>query len=603
VKKKSLFIGYFLIISLCFITYLQLDIAHTTYSSYAYLDGHIVDFYDFNKNVVGGNDYLPSIYILFAFWNIPLYMLGLASPADVRIYMHLIPAIEVFWSKLFLAFLLIIAIKIIGKIADLIDLKKSTVLSNNAGLLFATAPIAIFAIFIFSQYDIAGLIFSLLGIYYLFKKDKIKFAILFSFAISFKYYALVIFIPLLLWSEKKILKIISYFLIAISVTAMELAFYWHSEIFRGEIFSLVSHKIGDAYAGHSFQLSLPIVFMGLYSAMACILFFKRPTDEQSFYKVAIFACIAAYALMFSSVEWHPQWMILLMPFFALSYRYLSRPGYMVIFDILGMISYLWICFHNFPNNVDLSMANHGIIKSLIPQVSLMGEDFMFGPFNKICRLFFHIYLFSPIILYIFQYKIIKLNNRTLSYGEIFSRVYIGIGLFIILTLLSLYLPKSIVNAINPEAYLRKYNLQEFNKSTGKNVNEILDGRLITQSFSAKSNGLSAVAVQLATYQRKPAGFVLFSLVDSQGKMVASERVDASKIKDNHFYRIKFQSIADSQSKNYLLIIQSDGSSSGAAITAWVDDSNQASAVGGLLVAGDPEKGGLVMQLFYDPSIK
>jgi len=602
--KNSYLIAYFLIIAVCFFSYIQLDIGHTTYSSYAFLDGHILDFYDFNKKTLGGNDYLPSIYIIFAIWNIPIYLLGLATTPEYRPFIEYISPFEIFWSKLLIGLLFLATIKVISHISKIIDDGKSNLLKNDAGLLLATAPIAIFAVFIFSQYDITGLLFSIIGIYYLFRKDNIKFALFFSFAISFKYFALVIFIPLLLLSEKRIIRIIGYTLIALSVTIFELAFYWRSEIFRGEIFTLMSHKLGDAYGGHSSLITWPLILMITYGAMCAYLFFKRVKEGQEFYRLAIFSCIAAYACMFDSVLWHPQWLILLMPFFALAYRYLPRPKYMAYLDILGMISYTWICLIYWPNNVDVSMVNFGILKQFFPKVSLIGSDFIFPALNGFFIRFFHIYVFSPILVYFYQ-NIIK--NKTiyddLTLRVLFSRVFIGIGIFLTLTLLSLYLPTSIANSINPDAYLRRYSIDNINKSTGKTVNEILDGHTVTQHFKAKSNGLAAVGIQMANYQRKPSGFLILTLKNMNGDVVASNKIEASKIQDNQMYRFKFSSLVDSESHSYVLLIQSIGAVSGSAVTAWVDESDEAVDIGGLELDGKRQKGGLVMQLYYDPSAK
>lgn len=41
-------IGYFVLVSACFLLFQQPDLYHASTSSYAYLHGHIADFYDYN---------------------------------------------------------------------------------------------------------------------------------------------------------------------------------------------------------------------------------------------------------------------------------------------------------------------------------------------------------------------------------------------------------------------------------------------------------------------------------------------------------------------------------------------------------------------------
>lgn len=602
-KKKTYFVAYFTLLAICFLMYVQTDIFHTTLSSYAFLDGHILDFYDFNKRIVGGNDYLPSIYVIFAIWNIPIYLLGLVTPADLRILIFSISQLEIFWNKLLPVLFFMLAVGIIHKISVVID-SSSIKLKNNSGLIFATAPIALFSIFIFSGYDILGLVFSLLGIYYLFKKDIARFTLFFSIAISFKYFAIVIFIPLLLLREKKLINILRYGIISISVTIIELAFYWHSKIFRGQIFSLMIHKLGDPYSAMSHGSVLPFFLMIGYGLLCAYLYFKKVKDDQEFYRIAIISCIASFAFLFNAVLWHPQWLILLMPFFSLAYRYFPRPKYMAYFDILGMVSYLWVCFINWPNNVDISMVNIGIMKEFFPKAHLLGGDFIITELNIIFTKFLSIYFFSPIIVYLYQnYNKNSSLQNDLTLSLIFLRSIFGIGLFIILTILSLYLPATAVSAINPDAYLRGYLNNQINSSTGKTVNEILDDRVVTQRFEATSNGLAAVGILMANYQRKPAGLLIFELKNTAGDIVAKEKVEASKIKDNQYYILKFPSLADSKFQYYELTIRSSGAFSGASATAWVDESAASSQEVWLQLAGEHLKGGLVMSLFYDPSFK
>jgi hypothetical protein len=64
------------------------------------LNGHITDFYDYNKPLVDGNDYLPLMYIIFAIWNLPLKILGLTH--DVETYGIWLNIPELIWTKLLL---------------------------------------------------------------------------------------------------------------------------------------------------------------------------------------------------------------------------------------------------------------------------------------------------------------------------------------------------------------------------------------------------------------------------------------------------------------------------------------------------------------------
>ncbi len=64
----------------CFLTFQQGDIMHTAGCSYGYLQGHFWDFYEWDAyqyNMWGS--YMPSTYLVFAFWNIPIKLLGIVT--------------------------------------------------------------------------------------------------------------------------------------------------------------------------------------------------------------------------------------------------------------------------------------------------------------------------------------------------------------------------------------------------------------------------------------------------------------------------------------------------------------------------------------------
>lgn len=57
------------------------DLWHTSACSFAYLNGHFADFYDWKINVsnIGTIVYYSTIYLLFAIWNIPLRLFGITN--------------------------------------------------------------------------------------------------------------------------------------------------------------------------------------------------------------------------------------------------------------------------------------------------------------------------------------------------------------------------------------------------------------------------------------------------------------------------------------------------------------------------------------------
>ena len=264
---------YGISLGLCFLLFKQSDLTHTNSSSFAYLYGHFWDFYDYNQSRMGDNNYLPIFYWFFAIWNIPLKLLGLIPEVTSETWMLATP-IQTIWSKLLLIIFFFSSVSLVGKIAQQIRATTLPNQINQNGLapdyLFATSPIAIFAVFIFGGYDIFTVFFMLLGVHAYFAKDFKWFVLWFSIAISFKYFAAFIYLPLVLIIEKRFIYVVVYGLLGIAITAMQFALYWHSDVFLGEIFGLATAKT----AGNGINIRL-LIANGLYLGMCAYLYFSK----------------------------------------------------------------------------------------------------------------------------------------------------------------------------------------------------------------------------------------------------------------------------------------------------------------------------------------
>lgn len=602
--KSWRFYAYLFVLALCFLLFQQGDLSHTTASSYAYLNGHFADFYDYNKKYMGGNDYLPLIYVIFAIWNIPLHLFGLTSsmggmgaPLPIELL-----AIERAWAKLLLVAFFFAAAKVLAKISGVIGEGVDGVRPPVASI-FATAPIAIFCIFIFSQYDIIGVLFTLLGFYFYLRKDLTRFAWFFSIAISFKYFALFIYFPLILMVEKRHLHIAKLVLIGFVVTAVQLAIYWGGDVFRGEIFALATGKALGALAGKlSFKNTQVYVFCS-YIIGCLYLYLKKFDVDLEWKRAAMLVPIAAYGLMFSAVVWHPQWIIIVMPFFALAYTYVRNRKLFAYVDLLGMLAFIWMCVNIWPHNVDVGMINRGVLREFMPLPPLIVSDFMRLSMFPTFSLIFYLYLFSPILILIVENVSRQYGRRQEIGGRlVFIRFIAGISIFLIPALACTFIPFSLALKINPDIIVNTYKMSALSEMGEVPVGEIIGGKMVVQTFKPKLNGLTAISVQLATYARENHGEVRLRLEDNEGQNLAEKIVDASEILDNRYFIFAFDPILDSEGKAYRLTIQSDKSYPGNAITAWASKSNVYSE-GELSFAGVATGGDIVMRIYFDPLAK
>jgi hypothetical protein len=173
-------------------TFNQGDLTHTVLSSYGYLQGHIIDFYDYNLTFVGGNDYLPILYVVFAAWMAPFYFLGMPIASEFGA-LTLFPG-EILWAKGLLVLFFVLSVRILYRIARLIhpDNRQRQALATWA---FVLSPFALFAFGIFSQYDIIGVFFTLWAFQKLLQKQLSRFAVLIGVALTFKFFAGLLVLP------------------------------------------------------------------------------------------------------------------------------------------------------------------------------------------------------------------------------------------------------------------------------------------------------------------------------------------------------------------------------------------------------------------------
>ena len=254
---------------------------------------------------------MPFIYGIFAIWNLPLYFLGLLPSPDFVGPSRLI--VQIFWSKLLLVIFYFLPVKILSLISRGIRQCNSLVSYRPVAILFATSPIAVLVVFAFGQYDIIGVFLVLLGFYFYLKKNLWLFALFFAVAISFKYFALVIYVPLILMVEKNPLKILKWLIVAGSIVAIQVLLYAHSDIFLGEIFTLFKSKVIGEHQDRISLFKQTIYMVVLYFFGCTHLYFKKYASYE-WQRDAVFAPIVAYALMFSAVVWYPQWLVITMLF-------------------------------------------------------------------------------------------------------------------------------------------------------------------------------------------------------------------------------------------------------------------------------------------------
>ena len=316
------YVAFAAIAVFCFLVFQQSDLLHTAGCSYGYLNGHFRDFYDYCGTFDIHPAYMPSFYLIFAIWNIPMRLFGVVTFPTENL-----PVLAILWAKLLPCLIYVASGVLIYHIAILAGMgSKKSKLCAYACL---TMPVAFYAQFIFGQYDIIMTFCVLLGVYYYLKKKDIWFIFWFAIAMTFKYSALLIFAPLLLYREKNVWKIIASCVLLMVPFVLEFFVYRNSPVFQAYVFGFGGNAVSSPtgyimnagyYTGFElstfhYEVSFAVLAFGTLCAWC---YFNKPTDDRNFVNTVFYICCLAFFVLFGLSKWHPQWLLFAVPFWVIS---------------------------------------------------------------------------------------------------------------------------------------------------------------------------------------------------------------------------------------------------------------------------------------------
>ncbi len=294
-------------------------------------DGAFLDFYAYSEPGMPGNiwtsytrmgsgaaSYDATIYLVFAVWNLPLWVYEQVTGANAFDNFALL-----IYSKALLFLLLVLTAHYSAKIFRLI--KGDQVSEENAFLLsFFSSALLITYTLLTGNYDVLELVMMVAGTYYFLQNKLAPFLVLYSFAISIKYLPLFAFGYLIVFRYKKIHQIIGCLLAGSAVTIIE------KLTFRPSAHRVMS-STEPIYSGFSFMMNPGIHVAGvqipiypiLYVAFGMYIWICWKKDEQLVSRT-LYISLLPYLVLYLLSEPHPQWIVLVVPFALLLWYYQDR---------------------------------------------------------------------------------------------------------------------------------------------------------------------------------------------------------------------------------------------------------------------------------------
>lgn len=539
----------------CFFAFYQGDIFATGWNSLNYLYGNPLEFYENCEKIQGQGmlpfaSYPPSIFVVFGLWLYPFKFLGLIkSPYYFTPYL-------VYWLKL-LTFLVYIATGLLFYCVTQIY-QKNQEWGKYATWIWLTSPLAIFSEFIFSQYDIFYTFFTLLGFSFFLKKRPYWASFLFGLAITFKYFPFFVFVPLLLFFEKKILKLLLCGVIFLVPILFVQLLYGHSPAY-------ISGVLEFSAIGRVFLSALEISFQKIYyifaifSILAGMAYYLDITENYKKVAAYIFLFSSSYPFLF--IAWHPQWLIFITTALALTTCLLQKNkiSKFLLFDLSGMLFFVAYTVLTYSDNVDLQMFQGKLFH--ISFVHAQNMSVLFNVFKGFSAYVYLSLFWGYLVLnLILKYKILFINSNDASsyylYSKIRQRYYLGIFIFIIPAAITF-----ILNLKNSDKYI-------LNPIREKIFGELTTKRVFEQSFKAKGPKLSEVDLFLSTFARDNNKKIQLEVLTKDHKQLFATARSARLIKDNAWEIFKLPNIKIQTGKSYLIRLTSPESLTGNAITWW-----------------------------------
>jgi hypothetical protein len=365
-RGVSLFF-FLLIIVLCHFIFLNYDIIHTIACATAIYDGHILNFYDYNLALHSYVNYMPATYILFAIWGLPLKLMGVLNTPDDAQNVWI-------WFKVLTLIFTVGSATQLFKIGMLLQFTEEK--SRRMTIFWLTSPIFIYSQFIVSQYDIITIFFFLMGFRFFLLGQINRFLVAVAIACSFKYYPFLIFLPVILFYQKNVFKLLGQILAMISLVLIQVSIFDQSQAFQQHVLGFgVLQSVFDSK--FSIGKTMVSVIPFLYVILCGFAYFMRIEllDKLQIQKLTIYFMFCSMAILFVFNVWYPHWPVYLTPLCALLAFKSRREDFFSVLDLVMMYGFIGFIVHFYPYNGDQNLLIYGALSSFKPLLADQSQVF------------------------------------------------------------------------------------------------------------------------------------------------------------------------------------------------------------------------------------
>lgn len=484
----------FLIFAVTFATFIHQDLVHTVIMS-TYWNK---DLYE----VCGGCNYLPLIYGLFYLWGLPLQFFLDRSFPDPQSFIIGLETDPLFflYHKLLLVLLFLCSVYLTFKIAKQLKINNPKL----SALLFLLSPFSFFAIFFYGGYDIFSVFFSLIAFLFFIRKKLIWSFSVFSIALSFKFFALVIALSLLAILNKRLTKKIGYGLILFSIPMFQFLWFYDDPYFmEGVLFLFKRHTLNHNII---FNPSL-LISLGFLLWLTLLQFHKK---LQSFFtnQNIIYVPFVSILFLYLYSPIAPQWIVIMLPFMYLVVLKDNKVKAFTLLESLFFILFVIVVTNVWNRNIDLSLANRGLF-AFFYNPGYLFKDFYIDLHNNETLFLlsfggFYIYFFLPIIL-----KYLKINfiNFQIHLTKLIYIRFILLGLLLWLPFLIAPFSSKTIDTFNSDLNSSFWYVYSNDRN---DLYHLMINDSICQIFTSPYDNLKFISIRVDSIPKDLLGELYFS---------------------------------------------------------------------------------------------
>lgn len=274
--------------------------------------------------IYAGYDF--PIYVLFGIWDFPLWVVRKLT--HINIWESVL---AMMWAKSIILVFIVLTVRALWKLCDTMEIPEQKELAT---LLCLTSPIIGSSAIVNSQYDVITAYFMLEALHYYLNGKMKGFVGNILIATLIKPFALFLFVPLLLYAQKNVIKIGLYTLcVLLPYLGVRIIIPNNTQLTTfSTVLTLFKNKINIV------SIEIPIFFLVSFLFWIACYLYRVPDDRKIFYKNSVWISYLSFAIFFMLCASSPYWIIMLLPFGCLLMVLNKKYAFLgVILETVGSI--------------------------------------------------------------------------------------------------------------------------------------------------------------------------------------------------------------------------------------------------------------------------